>query len=211
MGRAAELRRQGLHLLDPVDADGHGRRHHPRHLSGLDAPVGQALARRARHALRGHLALDPAGDGDPVVLPADPLPDRTAGRREVGPDHLHAVRGHLFLRDHAGRHPVRLAGPGLRWLRGGHDLPPDHAVGGAAAGLPQHAAGAADADHRAVPGHLAGLCRRRLRPAEGLRIAGRNFNRPVETYLVAALVYLVICFSLSMLVRRLQKKIAIIR
>ncbi len=41
--------------------------------------------------------------------------------------------------------------------------------------------------------------------------AGSNFNRPMETYLVAALVYLVICFSLSMLVRRLQKKIAIIR
>ena len=35
--------------------------------------------------------------------------------------------------------------------------------------------------------------------------------RPVETYLVAAVVYFIICFSLSMLVRRLQKKIAIIR
>ena len=35
--------------------------------------------------------------------------------------------------------------------------------------------------------------------------------RPVETYLVAAVVYFVICFSLSMLVRRLQNKIAIIR
>jgi glutamate/aspartate transport system permease protein len=46
---------------------------------------------------------------------------------------------------------------------------------------------------------------------KGFEIAGKNFNRPVETYLVAALVYFVICFSLSMLVRRLQKKIAIIR
>ena len=46
---------------------------------------------------------------------------------------------------------------------------------------------------------------------KGFEVAGKNFNRPVETYLVAALVYLVICFSLSMLVRRLQKKIAIIR
>uniref|UniRef100_UPI003BA6E8CF amino acid ABC transporter permease n=1 Tax=Roseateles sp. TaxID=1971397 RepID=UPI003BA6E8CF len=46
---------------------------------------------------------------------------------------------------------------------------------------------------------------------KGLEIAGRNFNRPVETYLVAAVVYFIICFSLSMLVRRLQKKIQIIR
>jgi len=46
---------------------------------------------------------------------------------------------------------------------------------------------------------------------KGFEIAGKNFNRPVETYLVAAVLYFVICFSLSMLVRRLQKKIAIIR
>ena len=46
---------------------------------------------------------------------------------------------------------------------------------------------------------------------KGFEVAGKNFNRPVETYLVAAIVYFVICFSLSMTVRRLQKKIAIIR
>lgn len=46
---------------------------------------------------------------------------------------------------------------------------------------------------------------------KGFEVAGKNFNRPVETYLVAAVVYFVLCFSLSMLVRRLQKKIAIIR
>jgi glutamate/aspartate transport system permease protein len=46
---------------------------------------------------------------------------------------------------------------------------------------------------------------------KGFEIAGKNFNRPVEMYLLAAVVYFVICFSLSMLVRRLQKKIAIIR
>jgi glutamate/aspartate transport system permease protein len=46
---------------------------------------------------------------------------------------------------------------------------------------------------------------------KGFEVAGKNFNRPVETYLVAAVVYFVICFSLSMLVRRLQMKIAIIR
>ena len=46
---------------------------------------------------------------------------------------------------------------------------------------------------------------------KGFEVAGKNFNRPVETYLIAAVVYFVICFSLSMLVRRLQQKIAIIR
>jgi glutamate/aspartate transport system permease protein len=46
---------------------------------------------------------------------------------------------------------------------------------------------------------------------KGFEVAGKNFNRPVETYLAAAIVYFVICFSLSMAVRRLQKKIAIIR
>jgi glutamate/aspartate transport system permease protein len=46
---------------------------------------------------------------------------------------------------------------------------------------------------------------------KGFEVAGKNFNRPVEMYLLAAVLYFVICFSLSMLVRRLQKKIAIIR
>jgi len=46
---------------------------------------------------------------------------------------------------------------------------------------------------------------------KGFEVAGKNFNRPVETYLVAAVVYFVICFSLSMMVRRLQAKIQIIR
>ena len=46
---------------------------------------------------------------------------------------------------------------------------------------------------------------------KGFEVAGKNFNRPVETYLTAAVVYFIICFSLSMIVRRLQKKIAIIR
>ena len=46
---------------------------------------------------------------------------------------------------------------------------------------------------------------------KGFEVAGKNFNRPVEMYLLAAVVYFVICFSLSMIVRRLQKKIQIIR
>src|SRR5574337_1455600 len=46
---------------------------------------------------------------------------------------------------------------------------------------------------------------------KGFETVGRNFNRPVETYLFAAIVYFAICFALSYLVRRLQRRIQIIR
>jgi len=45
----------------------------------------------------------------------------------------------------------------------------------------------------------------------GFETLGKNYGRSVETYLAAALVYFVICFSLSTVVKRLQRKIAIIR
>jgi glutamate/aspartate transport system permease protein len=45
----------------------------------------------------------------------------------------------------------------------------------------------------------------------GMDLVAKNLSRPVESYLAAAVVYFIICFSLSMLVRRLQKKIQIIR
>ena len=46
---------------------------------------------------------------------------------------------------------------------------------------------------------------------KGYETAGKNFGRPVEMYLLAAVSYFVICFALSALVKRLHKKIAIIR
>lgn len=45
----------------------------------------------------------------------------------------------------------------------------------------------------------------------GFVTAGANFGRTPEAYLLAALCYFVICFSLSSLVKFLHKKIAIIR
>jgi glutamate/aspartate transport system permease protein len=45
----------------------------------------------------------------------------------------------------------------------------------------------------------------------GFQTVGNLFNRPSEIYLAAAVVYFAISFSLSMLVRRLQAKIQIIR
>jgi len=46
---------------------------------------------------------------------------------------------------------------------------------------------------------------------KGFETAGKLFGRPVEAYLLAALLYFVICYGLSRLVRRLHQKIAIIR
>ncbi len=42
-------------------------------------------------------------------------------------------------------------------------------------------------------------------------IAGKNYNRPIEMYLFSAVIYFVICFTLSSLVKRLQAKIAVLR
>ncbi|MSQ53013.1 MAG: amino acid ABC transporter permease [Betaproteobacteria bacterium] len=46
---------------------------------------------------------------------------------------------------------------------------------------------------------------------KGFETAGKNFNRPVEAYVLAAAVYFVICYSLSSVVKSLQEKIAIVR
>ena len=46
---------------------------------------------------------------------------------------------------------------------------------------------------------------------KGFEIAGKNYGRPIEAYLAAAVVYFVICYALSWSVKRLHKKIAIIR
>ena len=46
---------------------------------------------------------------------------------------------------------------------------------------------------------------------KGFEVAGKNFGRPIEAYLAAAVVYFVMCFALSWMVKRLHRKIAIIR
>lgn len=46
---------------------------------------------------------------------------------------------------------------------------------------------------------------------KGLEVAGKNFGRPIESYLLAAVIYFVLCSVLSALVRRLHRKIAIVR
>ena len=46
---------------------------------------------------------------------------------------------------------------------------------------------------------------------KGLTTAGKIYGRPEEAYILAAVVYFVICFGLSYLVKKLQNKIAIVR
>lgn len=46
---------------------------------------------------------------------------------------------------------------------------------------------------------------------KGFEVAGKNFGRPIEAYLMAAVLYFVICYALSWAVKRLHRKIAIIR
>ena len=46
---------------------------------------------------------------------------------------------------------------------------------------------------------------------KGFEIAGKNYGRPIETYILAAFTYFVICFSLSRVAKRIQQKVAIIR
>jgi len=46
---------------------------------------------------------------------------------------------------------------------------------------------------------------------KGFSTAGKIYGRPEEAYLLAAVVYFVICFALSWLVKRLQTRIAIVR
>jgi len=46
---------------------------------------------------------------------------------------------------------------------------------------------------------------------KGFEPAGKNFGRPIETYLMAAVTYFVISYTLSTVVKGINKKIAIIR
>ena len=46
---------------------------------------------------------------------------------------------------------------------------------------------------------------------KGFETAGKNYGRPIETYLMATVTYFVISYSLSSIVKGINKKIAIIR
>jgi glutamate/aspartate transport system permease protein len=155
---------QDVHA-DPDRARNH-RRHRFRHPARAHAALRHRAAGAAGRRLYQPDAVGAAGADDLLVLfpgavyramddrrvAADP-----GGRVRLLARHLHAVRGRVFRRDHAGRHPVDLAWPGGGGAGARHDLPADHGLHRAAAGLPQHGAGAAHPDHHPVSGYLAGL------------------------------------------------------
>ncbi len=122
-----------------------------------------------------------------------------------------AFEAAYFCGNHARGYPVDSTGAGVCRAGYGHDLRPEHA-----------------------PDHLAQAFRNMLPVLltqtiilfqdtslvyaigaydmlKGFEVAGKNFGRPMEAYLAAAVIYFVICFALSYMVKRLHKKIAIIR
>lgn len=46
---------------------------------------------------------------------------------------------------------------------------------------------------------------------KGFEVAGKNFGRPIEAYVAAAVFYFIMCYALSWAVKRLHRKIAIVR
>lgn len=46
---------------------------------------------------------------------------------------------------------------------------------------------------------------------KGFEIAGKNFGRPIESYLLAAIVFFVMCFTLSSIVKKIQQKTSFVR
>jgi glutamate/aspartate transport system permease protein len=46
---------------------------------------------------------------------------------------------------------------------------------------------------------------------KGFEVAGKNNGRSIEAYLLAAVVYFLMCWTLSYIVKRIQQKVAIIR
>ena len=134
------------------------------------------------------------------------------GRRVlVVAHHVHHVRGGVLLRDHARRHPVDLARPG----GAGYALGFTYGQSMRYIVLPQ-------AFRNMLPVlltqtiilfqdiSLVYVIGAPTSSARRDKIAQRD-GRPVEMYLIVAVVYFIICFTLSCVVKMLQTRIAIIR
>jgi glutamate/aspartate transport system permease protein len=168
----------------------------------------------AGRRLREHHAQHPAGDGDPLVLPAHPAGSigRPLGAEYVGHHHLHPVRGGVLLSE------IMRAGI--------QSIPRGQVFAGQALGMTYAQNMRLVVLPQAFRNMLPVLLTQTIilfqdtslvyaigayDLLKGFEVAGKNFNRPVETYLVAAVLYFSISFSLSMLVRKLQQRIAIVR
>jgi ABC-type arginine transport system permease subunit len=143
---------------------------------------------------------------DRPLAAADP-----GGRLLFVGDHVYAVRGGVLLRDHARGHPVGLARAGL----GGYALGLNYWQTMGKIVLPQ-------AFRNMLPilltqsiilfqdTSLVYVLSITDFLGAAAKVAQRD-GRLVEMYLFAALVYFIICFVGSLLVKQLQRKIAIVR
>ena len=145
-------------------------------------------------------ALDPAGDGDPLVLPADPAADRAAARRGES-------RRSSPSPSSRRRTTRRSCAPASS------RCPKGQVAAGYAVGMTYAQCMKLIVLPQAFRNMLPVLLTQTIilfqdtslvyaigayDLLKGFEVAGKNFNRPVETYLIAAIVYFVICFSLSM-------------
>ena len=156
----------GDELHTAAHGDGHERWHRARHNAGTGPTVELSGVVDGGGRLCQPDARYPADPGDFLVLLSGalhrPVGDRGGPAGAGGglcllPHHLYSVRGLLLLRNHARRHSVDPARPGGGRLCAGPELLAVHGQCGVAAGLSQHGAAVADADHCAVPGRIAGL------------------------------------------------------
>ena len=148
-----QLRRQGLRLQVQLTLVGDGRRHRARHAARADAPVGQkcwsSSAAFYVNTLRSIPLVMVILWFFLLILLLIGRPLRRPARRS-SPSR---VRGGLLLRDHTRRHPERAAGQVYAGYAMGMDYRQTMQLIVLPQAFPQHAAGAADADHHPVPGH----------------------------------------------------------
>src|SRR5262245_52872741 len=155
------LRRHDVHARTDCVRD--RGRHHIRHAARYDAAIGLCSDLGARGRLREPDAIGAVAARDILALFPDALyrpmdhrrvPTGPSGSLRLVVRHLHAVRNPVFGRDHARWYSVAPARSSGGSAGARHDLPADDALYRAAAGLPQHGAGAAHPDDYPVPGHL---------------------------------------------------------
>ena len=175
-----------------------------RHAAGDGAAVVVQAAGAGRRGLRQPDALDPAGAGDLLVLSSwcrsrcSGAPGRD-GRRRSAPSARRIITFIMFEAAYfceimrAGIQSIP-RGPGRRRLTRWASPTGRRCARHPAAGVPQHAAGAADADDHPVPGHLARLRRSRrtdfvgaavkiaqrdCAPGRDVPVRGRRLFRPL--------------------------------
>ena len=202
-----------------LTALGDRRRHHLRHAARADAAVALKRLSRAGGRLRQPDALDSAGAGDLLVLfPGAATSAHGSSVRPADPGRRLPSSLITFTMFEAAYYSEIMRAGIQSVPRGqvqagyalGMTYCADACADRAAAGVPQHAAGAADADDHPVPGHVAGLRDRRHRfPRSGVEDR-RQERQPAWSRCTCSPRSSISSSAspLSMLVRRLQTKIA---